>query len=83
MSDIVKRYAVSGATIELNKDKKPKYALIGNAYQFADGKIRIKIDSIPVLFNGWIYLNEKKDKPSTAPIAEREITNINEEEAPF
>lgn len=80
MPNITKRYVISGCTTDVNKDKKPKYIIMGSAFEFDDGKIKLKIDSIPVSFNGWAYLNVKKDS-SSKDVVEQESDL--KEDAPF
>lgn len=57
--------AITDKYTDKNGQEKNAYQTIGKIIQTAKGGFMMKLDSIPVGFNGWAYLNEPqpKDQP--------------------
>lgn len=57
--------SITGKYTDKNGNEKNSYQTIGKIIQTAKGGFMLKLDSIPVGFDGWAYLNEPqpKDEP--------------------
>lgn len=63
--------SITGKYTDKNGNEKNSYQTIGKIIQTAKGGFMLKLDSIPVGFDGWAYLNEPQPKeqdkkPATA-----------------
>ena len=54
--------AITGKYNDKNGNEKNSYQTIGKIIQTAKGGFMLKLDAIPVGFDGWAYLNEPQPK---------------------
>lgn len=54
-----------------NSNEKTRYTNVGVLLQRDDGSMTMKLEAIPVGFNGWINFYEPKPKEGEAPKQER------------
>ncbi len=59
------KYEVTAAIREEGRDK-PRYVRMGSVIDTRNGPM-VKLDAIPVGWDGWAYLNEPKPKDGQAP----------------
>lgn len=55
-----------------NGEEKTRYINMGVLFQRDDGSLTMKLESIPVSFNGWINFYEPKPRDGEAPKPERQ-----------
>ncbi len=60
------KYEVTAAIREEGRDK-PRYVRMGSVIDTRNGPM-VKLDAIPVGWDGWAYLNEPKPKDGQAPV---------------
>lgn len=86
-----KKYDATGAGEKYqNKqgEEKTRYIPVGAVFERPDGSMCMKLESIPVVFNGWINFYEPKykdakDAAKNAPKTRQEQKEDFEEEIPF
>ena len=75
-----------------NGNEKTRYTNVGVLLQRDDGSMTMKLEAIPVGFNGWINFYEPKPKEGEAPKQERDrpqrqaqapVNDFDDTEIPF
>jgi len=73
--------ATKNGTYMKDGEEKARWHIMGNCFENDKGQLSIKIDSIPVNFDGWISLFTPKDK--TQGNAQPQGAGITDDDIPF
>jgi hypothetical protein len=62
-------------------NEKTRYVNVGALFQRDDGSLSMKLESLPIGFNGWVNFYEPKPKDGGKP--RRETDNEDQDSVPF
>lgn len=75
--------AKNGTYKDRNGEEKTRWHHMGVCFQSDQGHLSIKLDSIPVGFDGWISLFEPKPKEEKTAQAQTNPNTIADDDIPF
>ena len=80
---IIKNAVCVTGTYEKNGETKKQYTRVGKLFKYDDGGVCLKMDSVPVNFDGWINFYDLDDQKPAQPQVAPAPTGVADDDIPF